>query len=287
LFQVERILAKRAELKSPDEKSADGTTASSPVVDDKVTVGLGEPCSLFGLVLHGSEQRDLDLWISAIDVLQQWEKQQTSPPDAAAEAILAQQMEVRNAVARQEFETRKTYLTSELESKGLLQARSGGIEILPDGHIVNQSGFCSAVANISFNRGAWYYEVVLESDGLFQIGWATDRFQPDAAQGNGVGDDQESWAYDGNRLRAWHAGSIPFSDTVWRRGDVVGVGLDLERGCMDVYLNGEHLGTPFKFSRSETLYRPALSVSQGQRALVVLERKLLKFLPLVCVHGLP
>jgi hypothetical protein len=34
-----------------------------------------------------------------------------------------------------------------------------------------------------------------------QLGWATPSFEPDAVEGDGVGDDMNSWAYDGNRVK--------------------------------------------------------------------------------------
>jgi hypothetical protein len=45
--------------------------------------------------------------------------------------------------------------------------------------------------------GKWYYEVVLLSDGLMQIGWIDSAFESDAMQGQGVGDHANSWAFDG------------------------------------------------------------------------------------------
>ncbi len=72
-----------------------------------------------------------------------------------------------------------------------------------------------------------------------QIGWAGTQFRADA-KGDGVGDDAYSWAYDGNRLRKWHAGEFAYSNTRWKSGDVVGVLLDLDTpgGVMRFQLNG-------------------------------------------------
>ena len=53
-------------------------------------------------------------------------------------------------------------------------------------------------------EGAWYYEVVLLTDGLMQIGWADEAFQCDPLSGQGVGDNEHSWAYDGFRSKKWN-----------------------------------------------------------------------------------
>ena len=36
-----------------------------------------------------------------------------------------------------------------------------------------------------------------------QVGWVTDHFEADASEGDGVGDDQNSWGYDPVKGKAW------------------------------------------------------------------------------------
>lgn len=43
------------------------------------------------------------------------------------------------------------------------------------------SNFESLRANVKVKSGKWYYEVKLITNGLFQIGWCTSAFAPDAA----------------------------------------------------------------------------------------------------------
>ena len=94
-------------------------------------------------------------------------------------------------------------------------------------------------------RGAkWYFEIVVGSDGIAQVGFATQGFTP--GEGQGVGDDPYGWAYDGNRQTKWHDptpdeddGTLDEGQTVsaldgaedygeeWSEGDVVGCLLDL------------------------------------------------------------
>ena len=94
-------------------------------------------------------------------------------------------------------------------------------------------------------RGAkWYYEIVVGSDGIAQVGFATHGFVP--SDGQGVGDDPYGWAFDGNRVEKWHDptpdvddgsleewqvvddedGAVDFGEQ-WYEGDVVGCLLDL------------------------------------------------------------
>eukprot|EP00944_MAST-04C_sp_MAST-4C-sp1_P005063 g5063.t1 len=53
--------------------------------------------------------------------------------------------------------------------------------------------------------GSWYFEVTLVTNGLMQIGWVRDQeFKCDSENGDGVGDNKDSWAYDGFRQRRWN-----------------------------------------------------------------------------------
>ena len=67
------------------------------------------------------------------------------------------------------------------------------------------------------------YEVVLETAGVMQIGWATvdARFTNE----EGVGDDRDTFAYDGARKHAWNVGSHDYGEQ-WQAGDVIGVAMD-------------------------------------------------------------
>ena len=132
--------------------------------------------------------------------------------------------------------------------------------------------------------GQWYYEVTIAQDVLAQIGWATVNFQPDSKQGIGVGDDGNSYAYDGFRCLRWHAGSKRWGER-WKKGDVVGVALDLKSNQSNISfsINGiwpvtpaftelefshgyipvatvqtseKQIGLKFAFSRSSLKYKP-------------------------------
>lgn len=128
-------------------------------------------------------------------------------------------------------------------------------------------------------RGAkWYYELVVGSDGIAQVGFATHGFMPGTSQG--VGDDPYSWGFDGNRLTKWHdptpdvddgtleewqTASVNAEDGAndygeeWYEGDIVGCLLDLSEpngGSISFTLTtpGEetrNLGTAFVLQKDQ------------------------------------
>ena len=69
--------------------------------------------------------------------------------------------------------------------------------------------------------------------------------------GDGVGDDDLSWGYDGVRQRVWHGGNdergVKYGKGAksWSEGDVVGCYLDTEAAEMRFALNGKDLGSAF------------------------------------------
>jgi hypothetical protein len=56
----------------------------------------------------------------------------------------------------------------------------------------------------------------------------------------GVGDDAISWAVDGERGLCWHAGKQALAGPKWKRGDVIGLAVNLEAGTLHVSVNGEY-----------------------------------------------
>src|SRR5690242_4145825 len=100
-----------------------------------------------------------------------------------------------------------------------------------------------------------------------QLGWATDGFKANTANGEGCGDDASSWAYDGYRLKKWHAGSEVYSTTKWKEKDVVGCGIDLDvpGGEIRFFLNGRDLGVAYAGDLPvQKVFYPAMSLSQNE-----------------------
>ena len=65
-----------------------------------------------------------------------------------------------------------------------------------------KDNFVSIRANNCLVKGKWCYEVLLESNGLFQIGFC--QLSTQFTNEYGVGDDIHSFGYDGYRLSCWN-----------------------------------------------------------------------------------
>ena len=124
-------------------------------------------------------------------------------------------------------------------SCGKLIATSGDSGLDIDGmRLSSRSGFPSAIAaGILLTSGKWYYEIVLESDGLGQLGWADMEFVGDSGYGRGCGDDKHSWGFDGMRVLWWHNGQQSWGKK-WRDGDILGCAVDLDERTISWSLNG-------------------------------------------------
>lgn len=97
---------------------------------------------------------------------------------------------------------------------------------------------------ICTNSGLWFYEVVLLTSGLMQIGFLDGDFSADPAQGQGVGDHASSWAFDGYRCKKWNVSSQDYGER-WHVNDIVGVLIDTDRMEVSFFLNGKFLGIAF------------------------------------------
>ena len=101
-----------------------------------------------------------------------------------------------------------------------------------------------------------YYEVTLGGMGAPQFGFATPRFSP--SDSSGVGDDEHSWACDGQRSRLWHAGKREWPVT-WELNDVIGCAADMTAGRLSFSRNGAWEAVGFEgVDCSQGLF-PALS----------------------------
>ena len=99
------------------------------------------------------------------------------------------------------------------------------LKIGPDGLEARSDtvSFESVRCTYHVNSGVWYYEVLIITDGVMQIGWATKQSKFMNHEGYGIGDDQHSIAYDGCRNLIWFgAKSMPHQNPPWKPGDIVG-----------------------------------------------------------------
>lgn len=138
--------------------------------------------------------------------------------------------------------------------------------------VESHSNFSSCRASVCVIKGKWQYETTLETAGIQQVGWAT--FMCPFTNEEGVGDAQDSYAYDGKRVRKWNVNCEQYGQP-WACGDVIGCCIDLDKREIRFYRNGIDLGVAFRNVRSAVsgersrrsmlAYFPALSLSHGER----------------------
>ncbi|XP_023543397.1 E3 ubiquitin-protein ligase RKP isoform X2 [Cucurbita pepo subsp. pepo] len=142
----------------------------------------------------------------------------------------------------------------------------GDIRIVkPPSLVESFSMFSSARANACVWSGKWMYEVALETSGIQQLGWAT--LACPFTDHEGVGDADDSYAFDGRRVRKWNKEAERYGQS-WVVGDVIGCCIDLDRNEISFYRNGISLGVAFSGIRKMGPgigYFPAISLSQGER----------------------
>ncbi|KAF9609879.1 hypothetical protein IFM89_018964, partial [Coptis chinensis] len=142
----------------------------------------------------------------------------------------------------------------------------GDIRILKQPLLVESLAmFSSARANSCVWKGKWMYEVILETSGVQQLGWAT--FSCPFTNHKGVGDAEDSYAFDGRRVTKWNKDAETYGQS-WVIGDVIGCCIDLDHDEISFYRNGVSLGVAFDTVRKMEPglgYYPAVSLSQGER----------------------
>ncbi|KAI0506995.1 hypothetical protein KFK09_013113 [Dendrobium nobile] len=124
--------------------------------------------------------------------------------------------------------------------------------------------FSSARANACVWKGKWMYEVTLETSGVQQLGWAT--VSCPFTDRKGVGDAEDSYAFDGRRVTKWNKYSKAYGQS-WVVGDVIGCCIDLNKDMISFYRNGAPLGVAFDGIRKmgpRIGYYPAFSLSEGE-----------------------
>jgi E3 ubiquitin-protein ligase HERC2 len=107
----------------------------------------------------------------------------------------------------------------------------------------NGTQFATVKSDCTVFGGRWYFEVVLGSQGLMQVGWISGGDAPDVS----VGDSPNSWAVDGFRRVKWHnSAPIPIGMTRrWIAGDVVGCSIDIDGRHVVFSLNGRQIAESY------------------------------------------
>ncbi|ORX43034.1 hypothetical protein DM01DRAFT_1411716 [Hesseltinella vesiculosa] len=111
--------------------------------------------------------------------------------------------------------------------------------------------FESIRGTASVKTGKWYYETLLLSSGIMQLGWATSRCRFTPEEGYGVGDDCNGFAFDTYRTAVWADGTAVYPQSRIKircnSGDVLGSFLDLDNGLCSYFINGKDLGLTIEF----------------------------------------
>lgn len=140
-----------------------------------------------------------------------------------------------------------TYLSVNMEKINAMLNTSDVSEYLkisPDGLEArcDAYSFESVRCTAQADSGVWYYEVLIITPGVMQIGWATKSSNFLNHEGYGIGDDRYSLSYDGCRRLIWYnAKSDPQILPRWQPGDILGCLLDLDKEQIVFSVNGECL----------------------------------------------
>ncbi|CAE7234139.1 ANKRD17 [Symbiodinium sp. CCMP2456] len=104
------------------------------------------------------------------------------------------------------------------------------------------------------SSGKFYHEVQLFTEtGCPQFGWLSTGFEEGPHDGNGVGDDEHGYAFDGDRLLNWKAGRKQKVQVErWKVGDILGFAIDLDAGAMRLSHQGKwHSGEGYVMKSDE------------------------------------
>ncbi len=128
----------------------------------------------------------------------------------------------------------------------------------------SKSNFCTVGVVLQSLPDALYYEIVVLTGGVVQVGWANSVFQPSSESGDGVGDCQNSWGYDGSRqIRLHDENANKYGTKPWQANDVVGCLYKAATGMISYFVNGKDLGVAFEVDKRHSLF-PVISTNPGE-----------------------
>jgi nucleoredoxin len=134
----------------------------------------------------------------------------------------------------------------------------------PNIYDIEFAQFDTFATDESHDSGRIYYEIeYLSGGGILQGGFGDASFEI-KHRGAGVGDDDHSWGFDGNRVCKWgNSGDAKYGKK-WKHGDVIGCLADLDEKKIEFFLNGESMGTAFENIKVNGKMRIAVT-AQGQK----------------------
>ncbi|GAN01636.1 hypothetical protein MAM1_0010c01070 [Mucor ambiguus] len=118
--------------------------------------------------------------------------------------------------------------------------------------------------------GKWYYEVILFTNGIMQIGWGTKQCLLSSQDGSGIGDDVHGFAFDTHRCAVWAAGELHSSSSTFgecKAGDVLGCLLDLDSNYCTFFINGQNHGLTIDVTKTTMALYPTISLTGHQHVM--------------------
>ncbi len=84
-----------------------------------------------------------------------------------------------------------------------------------------------------------------------------------------MGDDRDSYAFDGSRIKKWNRESLSYGEA-WSAGDIIGTLINFDDKSISFWRNGQSLGRAFNHIKTgaNCVYFPAISFQRGQRVVV-------------------
>lgn len=116
------------------------------------------------------------------------------------------------------------------------------LKISPDGIEArcDEYSFESVRCTHQMDSGCWFFEVLIVTPGVMQIGYATKRSSFLSHEGYGIGDDIYSISFDGCRRLVWYnAKSMGYGLPTWKSGSILGCFLNIEAQEIVFTLDGQ------------------------------------------------
>ena len=130
--------------------------------------------------------------------------------------------------------------------------------------IFSKEDFQSIKTNNCIFKGKWCYEVLLITNGSFQIGIC--QYNSNFSKLNGIGNDLLSFSFDGYKKLSLHKNKFSYGNN-WDSGDVIGVCIDLDNRILEYYLNGKKLGICFENIPvgENIVYYPSITINKNEK----------------------
>ena len=130
--------------------------------------------------------------------------------------------------------------------------------------IFSKEDFQSIKTNNCIFKGKWCYEVLLVTNGSFQIGFS--QYNSVFSKLNGIGNDLLSYSYDGYKKVSLHKNKFSYGNN-WDSGDIIGVCIDLDNKILEYFLNGKKLGICFENIPvgENIVYYPSITINKNEK----------------------